>query len=93
MLLEHWLFPASTSDLIRCQFCSTKAAEAVSLLGSLQFTRRLLAWTGTDFAREGWQLPDGDPVALACNLTPVTVGQFVSGCREDFQRILQSVDL
>jgi len=92
MLLEHWLFPASTSDLIRGQFGAEIDADA-SVLNALKFTRHLLTLSGVDFAKEGWQLADTDPLAQACGLTPVTAAQLVSACREDFQRILQSVDL
>lgn len=93
MLLAHWLFPASTCELIRHQYGAESPGEAVSLLGSLKFSRRLVALTGVDFAREGWQFPDTDHFAQTCGLTPAIAVQIVSTCREDFQRILQSVDL
>lgn len=60
ILLEHWLFPASTCDVIRWQLNREKAVQQVSLLGSLQFTQRLLALTGLNFEKKGWQLPETD---------------------------------
>ena len=65
----------------------------MSLLGLLQFTRRLLALTGLDFENRDWALPEADPFVRVSGLTPVLVSQIVSGCRDDFQRILQSIDL
>jgi len=93
MLLEHWLFPSPTCDVIRWQLDPEKVVEKVSLLGLLQFTRRLLALTGLDFEIKGWALPETDPFVRASGLTPALVSQIVSACRDDFQRILQSVDL
>ncbi len=92
MLLEHWLFPAITCDLIRGQFGAGNEVEA-SLANALKFTRRLLALTGTEFTKEGWQFSDMGQVAQAFGLTPATAAQLVSTCRDDFQRVLQSVDL
>ena len=93
LLLEHWRFPIPTCDVIRWQLSPEKAIEPLSLLGALQFTQRLLALTGLDFENKGWQLPETDPYVQASDLTPALVDQFVSKCREDFQNILQSVDL
>jgi HD-like signal output (HDOD) protein len=93
LLLEHWRFPETTCDTIRGQLDSGKNAELLSLLGMLQFTRRLLALTGFNFENQAWLPPEADPFALAAELTPATTTRLVSACREDFQSILQSVDL
>ena len=93
MLLEHWLFPAVTCDAIRWQLDPGKVAEPASLLGALQFTRRLLALTGADFQTEGWHLADNDPFVRASGLTPEIVSQIVIACRDDFERIRQSLDV
>jgi hypothetical protein len=45
------------------------------------------------FENDGWQLSVTDPYMRATGLTPEQVLQFVATCREDFNRILQSVDL
>ena len=92
MLLQHWRFPALTCDVIRWQINPEKGVEQVSLLGSLQFTQRLLSLTGLDFENKGWQLPEKDPFLQASGLAAETVMQFISSCQEDFQRILKSVD-
>lgn len=93
MLLEHWLFPSPTCDIIRWQLTPEKVVEQLSLLGSLQFTQRLLALTGLDFENKGWSLPEMDPFVQASGLTPALAFQIISVCRDEFQRILQSVDL
>lgn len=90
MLLEHWRFPTLTCEVIRCQLEAGKAAQEVSLLGSLQFTLRMLALTGLNFENDGWQLPEADPFMKASGLTPVAVLQCISSCRQDFQRIVQA---
>jgi HD-like signal output (HDOD) protein len=93
MLLEHWNFPTPTCDVIRWQLDSEKVVEPVSLLGSLQFTQRLLVLTGLGFEKSGWCLPETDSYVRASGLTAALVEQFISTCREDFQHILQTVDL
>jgi HD-like signal output (HDOD) protein len=93
MLLEHWRFPTATCDIVRWQLHPEKAVEEKSMLGALQFTQRLLGLTGLDFENKGWQLSGTDPFMRAVGLTPELVAQLISACREDFQRILQSIDL
>jgi len=93
MLLEHWSFPAQTCDIIRWQVNPEKIVEPVSMLGLLQFTQRLLALTGLDFANQGWQLPEADPFVQASGLTTASVSKLIAACRDDFHSILQSVDL
>jgi HD-like signal output (HDOD) protein len=90
MLLEHWLFPKLTCDVIRGQLDAGKAAQDVSLLGALQFTLRVLALTKLDFDKKGWELPEADPFMRASGMTPVGVLQSISACRQDFQRIIRS---
>ena len=91
LLLEHWLFPTLTCDVIRAQLDTAKSAREVSLVGSLQFTLRVLDLTGFDFSKTGWQLPEADPFMQAAGLTPVAVLQSISKCRQDFQHIVQLV--
>jgi hypothetical protein len=67
--------------------------EPVSLLGALQFTRRLLALTGSNFKNWGWRLPETDPYMQAAGVTPTLVDHIVSDCEDNFKRIRQSVDL
>ena len=93
MLLEHWLFPTPTCDVIRWQLDPQQAVEQVSLLGALQFTRRLLALTGLGFEKKDWQLPETDPFVQASGLTPESGLQLISACQADFHCILKSVDL
>jgi len=90
MLLEHWHFPTPTCEVIRWQVDAGKAPEEISLLGSLQFTLRLLALTGLDFRNEDWQLPEADPFMRTSGLTSGVVRQSISACRKDFQRIIKS---
>jgi HD-like signal output (HDOD) protein len=93
LLAERWLFPMPTCDVIRGQLVPEAAFEPVSLLGALQFTTRLLALTGADFANRGWQLPENDPYVQAAGLTPTIVDHIVSECEDEFQRIRKAVDL
>jgi len=93
MLLEHWCFPAPTCDIVRWQLDAEKVADQLSLLGSLQFSQRLLALSGSDFDNKDWQLPETDPFVQASRLTPTLISNIVSNCRDDLQRIRQSVDL
>jgi HD-like signal output (HDOD) protein len=93
MLLEHWHFPATTCEVIRCQLEPEKAGEGVSLLAALQFTLRLLPLTGMDFTNQAGRLSETDPFVRASSLTPALISQIVSKCRDDFQRVLQSVAL
>lgn len=93
MLLEHWNFPALTCGVLRCQLDPEKAPEKVSLLGSLQFTLRLLALSGLDFQKNGWQLSETDPFLRASGLTADAVFQIIAECRDNLQSIRQSVDM
>ena len=93
MLLEHWLFPPPMCDVVRWQLKPEKLVEQVSPLGALQFTLRLLPLTGSDFENRDFRLPETDAYVQASSLTPELVDKLVSGCREDFQRALLSVDL
>jgi HD-like signal output (HDOD) protein len=93
MLLEHWIFPIPTCDVIRWQLDPEKTVEQVSLLGSLQFTHRLLALTGFGFENSEWRLSETDPFLRASGLTSELVLQLISACRDDFQIILQTVDV
>ena len=93
MLLEHWNFPTPTCDIIRWQLNAEKTVEQISLLGSLQFAQRLLALTGLNFENKDWQFPETDPFVQASGLTTVSASQFISGWRDDFNRIRQSIDL
>jgi HD-like signal output (HDOD) protein len=90
MLLEHWSFPTLTCDVIRCQLDAGRAAQEVSLFGSLKFTLRLLALAGPTFDKSGWRLPEADPFMQASGLTPVAVLQCISTGRQDFRRITQA---
>ena len=93
MLLEHWRFPMPTCDVIRWQLNPEKVVEPASLLGALQFTRRLLGLTGLDFAKQNWQVPEADLFMKTSGLTLAGASQIISTCREEFQRIRQSVDV
>ena len=93
MLLEHWLFPAMTCDVIRWQLNLEKAVEQVSFLGALQFTQRLLALTGLDFEKKDWRFPETDAYVREAGLTPELITQITTGCQGDFERILRSVNL
>jgi HD-like signal output (HDOD) protein len=93
MLLEHWRFPKTTCNTIRWQLTPGKPGEPVSMIGLLQFTQRLLALTGFKFENTDWQPPGADPFAQALELTPDSISHLISICRDEFQRILQSVDL
>jgi HD-like signal output (HDOD) protein len=93
MLLEHWRFPPPTCDVVRWQLHPDKAGEQISMLGALQFTRRLLGLTGLDFENKGWQLSETDPFVRAAGLTPELVSQLISACRDNFHCILQSIEL
>ncbi len=93
LLLTHWQFPAPTCAVIREQLHPAAMAETVSQLGALQFTRRLLGLTGSDFKNQEWEHPAADPFVQALELDSESVVRLVSACRQDFQNILQSVDL
>ena len=93
ILAEHWHFPLPTCEVIRWQLDAGKIEEPVSLLGALQFSKRLLALTGTDFSARGWQLPEGDSYVHAAGLTPTVVDHLVSRCEDNFRSIRQAVDL
>jgi HD-like signal output (HDOD) protein len=93
MLLEHWLFPSSTCDVIRDQLDSNKVVEQVSLLGLLQFAQRLIALTGLDFENEDWRLPQKNAFVNASGLTQAAASLLVATCRNDFQSLRKTVDL
>ena len=93
MLLEHWRFPSAICEIIRHQLTPEPAAKAGSLLGTLQFTRRLLALTGLDFSKTGWQLDPNDPFLAATGITPESLSEMVADCHKDFQALLQTIDL
>ena len=93
MLLRHWRFPNPMCEVIGKQLRPEPAGGQPSLLGALQFTRRLLALTGLDFAKEDWQMPTDDPFMSVAGLTPDSVSAMVSACRENFRKLLKTVDL
>lgn len=93
MLLMHWNFPSTMCDVICWQLVPERVTQPVSLLGALQFTKRLLALTGTQFENQDCPIPDTDPFVNAAGLTAESLAQLVATCREEFQGILQSVDL
>jgi HD-like signal output (HDOD) protein len=93
MLLEYWRFPQATCDIIRWQLDFGKAAEQMSLLGMLQFTGRLLALTGSNFENQVWRIPESDPFVKAAEINPEIITGLISDCRDDLQRIRESVDL
>jgi HD-like signal output (HDOD) protein len=92
MLLEHWHFPSETCEDIRWQLHSDKVFQPVSLLGALQFTRRLLALTGSRFENQSWQVSENDPFMQAAGLNFEWMLQLVSGCKTDFQCITHTMD-
>ena len=91
MLLEHWSFPSATCDVIRWQLSPEKVTEPLSLLGALQFAQRLLDLTGPDIENKDWPFPEDDPFARAAALTPELMARTISGCKDTYQRIHQSV--
>ena len=93
LLLEHWHFPPATCAVIAEQLNPEAVIEPLSMLGALQFTRRLVSLTGVGFKNQAWLLPAADPFAQASGLTPESVSQLVSACAEKYQGILLSVDL
>jgi HD-like signal output (HDOD) protein len=93
MLLEHWRFPRTTCNPIRWQIGPGGAPEPLSMQGMLQFTGRLLALTGSNFENQAGQIPESDPFALAAGITPQMITGLISACRDEFQRIRDSVDL
>ena len=92
MLLEYWHFPESMCSVLRQQLAQESMDEKVSLLGALQFTRRLLALTEFDFGNEKWELPINDPFIPLAGLTPESTVELVATCRESFRHLLQTVD-
>lgn len=93
LMAEMWSFPLPTCEVIRWQLDPSKVEVPVSLLGALQFAGRLLTFTGPDFTKRGWQMPEDDPYLQAAGLTPTHVDHIVSECEDGYQRVLQTVDL
>ena len=93
MLLKHWRFPSSTCGVIHWQLNPGRIVKPVSLLGALQFTTRLLTLTGLQFENQGWPFPEADPFVRASDLTHQVASQMILTCRNDFQCILQSMDI
>jgi HD-like signal output (HDOD) protein len=93
MIAERWLFPFQTCDVIRCQLNPEMAVIPVSLLSALQFTRRLLELTGTDFAAQDWLVAEDDPYVKAAGLTPTFIDRMVTDCQEKCQAIQQAVSV
>ena len=93
MLLEHWRFPRTICNPIRWQLQPVKPGEITTLPGMLQFTRRLLALTGSNFANQVWRLPESDPFAQAAEISPEMITGLISTCRDHFQLIRESVYL
>ena len=93
MLMDRWHFPESMTEVIRKQLIPEQVGNKVSLLGTLQFTRRLLAQTGLDFGRDQWELSPSDPFILATKLSPEVITELVTLCREDYINLLESVNL
>jgi HD-like signal output (HDOD) protein len=93
MLLEHWRFPRTTCEPIRYQIDPHRLPAPLSMEGMLQFTARLLALTGSNFQNDAWRLAEPDPFVQAAEITPETFTALVSACRDEFQRVRESVDL
>ena len=90
MLLEHWHFPPATCKIILWQLNPEPTIEPLSMQGSLQFAKRLLAVTGVDFAGDAGRLPMTDPYVGAAGLNPEQVAQLVADCRREFLRVLKA---
>lgn len=93
MLLEHWLFPPATCEVIRRQLAPEDAVEQGSLIGALQFTRRFLALAGAGFENSGWNLPEADVFVREVGLTQEVVTELQADCRAEFLCVLESLDL
>lgn len=93
LLLEHWQFPEPMCEVIRQQLNPELAGDKPSMLGALQFTRRLLVLTGLDFGKDEWQFPAHDPFIQASGLSEELVTELVNKCREDYCNLLESVNL
>jgi HD-like signal output (HDOD) protein len=93
MIAERWLFPPQTCDVIQYQRDPGQVVEPVSLLGALQFTGRLLALTGMDFTKRGWQLPEDDPYVKAAGLTPTFVDHMVAACEKSHEQLRQALGI
>ena len=92
LLLEHWQFPTAKCSDIRWQLNPEKVVQPLSLLGALQFSRRLLALTGLRFENQNWQISENDPFMQASGLNSELMLQLVSGCKADFQCIINTMD-
>lgn len=90
MLLEQWNFPLATCDAIHWQLDPEKVVDPLSLLGALQFSRRLIARTGSDLENKEWQLADEDPYLRASGLTIPQLSEILTACHEDSLRIRQA---
>lgn len=93
MLLKHWQFPTPMCSVIRWQLHAEKVADPVSLLGALQFTRSLLALTGSSFKHQNWPFPAHHPYVQASGLTPLQLDHLLSACQNDFRSLLQTIDV
>jgi HD-like signal output (HDOD) protein len=93
MIAERWLFPSPTCDVIKHQLDPVETVAPVKMLDMLQFTRRLLALTGTNFATKGWQFPEDDPYVTAAGLTPTFVDHMIAKCEETYKAIRQAVGI
>ncbi|MGA2247045.1 MAG: HDOD domain-containing protein [Verrucomicrobiota bacterium] len=93
MLLEHWRFPKTTCNTIRWQLHPGRVTEPMSLLGMLQFTRTVLALTGSNFENRSWRLPEADPFLQASELTQESLTRLIAQCQHAFQNVRASVDL
>ncbi len=92
LLLEHWRFPAAICDVIRNQLVPVPDQQTLTMAGILQFAKRLLALTGPTFQFETWEYPVNDPFIQAARLSEPTLRELVSGCRDNYRKILQTVD-
>lgn len=92
ILTDDWHFPLEMCEVIRWQLDPAKVSNQLSCLGALQFTKRLLDLTGTDFTQRGWHVPETDPFVRAAGLTPTSIDHIVAGCEDSFNGIRQSVD-
>lgn len=93
ILTELWRFPLATCEIIRWQLDPSKVEEQISLLGALQFARRLIATTGPNFGNQDWDLPEDDPYLVAAGMSLQEVHHLIIDCEAEYRRVRQTLEI
>jgi len=90
VLLEAWKFPEEIYKRVGDQL-DISAQRKDRILGSLAFTRELIAFNDYDFDRETWELPESHDFYVSCRISESILASEIIRCREDLADVRRTI--